>query len=113
MANRRNLIFDTVVNPGVMPGMLVIADDVTVDDGAVVTITFPAKSIWSVFAQTTGTSVTKAKSVSGSGAISTGTVTLTATGGGTISYIIFASVTETVADLDIGTDATYSITPIP
>lgn len=113
MANRRNLIFDNVVNPGIMPGMLIIADDVTVDDGAVVTITFPAKSIWSVMAQTTGTSVAKTKSVSTSGARSVGTVTFTATGAGTISYIIFASTTETVADLDIGTDATYSITPIP
>jgi hypothetical protein len=108
MANRRNKLMDAPVNPAIMPGFFLIADDVTVDDGAVVTITFPAKTIWTVMVQTTGTSVAKTKAVSSS----IGTVTLTATGAGTISYIIFASVTETVADLDILTASTYAITPI-
>src|SRR5574337_1243016 len=106
MANRRNLLFDAPVNPALMPGLMIMADDVTVDNGAVVTITFPAKTIWTVIAQTTGASVTKAKSVSND----VGTVTLTASGNGTISYIIIASVTETVADFDILTASTYSLT---
>ena len=71
-------------------------------------LTFPARSIWTVFVQTTATAVAKTKSVSNG----VGTVTLTSTGAGTISYIIFASVTETVADLDILTASTYAITPI-
>lgn len=101
-------MLDSPVNPAIMPGLLLIADDITVDDAAVVTITFPAKTIWCVMVQTTGTSVAKTRSISSD----VGTVTLTATGDGTITYIIFASVTETVADLDIGADSTKAITPI-
>ncbi len=108
MPNRRNIMLDTPVNPGIMPGLLLIADDITVDDGAVVTITFPAKTIWCVMVQTTGSSVTKARSVSSE----VGTVTLTANGDGTITYIIFASITETVADLDIAAAGTYAMTPV-
>ena len=108
MADRRNLIMDAPVNPAIMPGLFFIADDITCDDGVVITITFPAKTIWTVMVQTTGTAVAKTKSVSNS----TGTVTFTATGNGTISYIIVASVTETVADLDILAVSTYALTPI-
>ncbi len=108
MANRQNKVIEGLVNPAVIGGFTLIADDITVDNTAVVTITFPAYTIFTVMVQTTGTSVAKTKSVSGG----IGTVTLTATGDGTISYIIVASKNTTVADLDIGTDATYSITPV-
>lgn len=108
MANRRNLLMDAPVNPAIMPGFKLIADDITVDDGAVVTIAFPAYTIFTVLAQTTGTGVATTKAVSNG----VGTVTLTATGNGTISFVIFASVTETVDALDIGVSSTYSITPV-
>jgi hypothetical protein len=106
MANRANLVVDNKIAIG---GYTFLADDITVDDGAVITITFPAKTIFTVMTQTTGTSVTKAKSIDSQGM---GTVTLTAAGDGTISFIIVASANTTVDALDIGTDATYSITPV-
>jgi uncharacterized membrane protein len=109
MANRRNLIMDAPVHPAFLPGLFFIADEMTVDNASVVTVTFPAKGIWLVFAQTTGTSVAKTKDVTNN----VGTVTFTATGNGTLSYLILASATETIAALDIGTDATYTITPTP
>ena len=103
MANRRNLIVDAPVNPAIMPGLFVIADDVTLTDTKTLTITFPAKWIWTVIAQTTGTSVTKTYSVTNSVA----TVTLLANGTGIISYLIIASVTETGATNTITTDTTH------
>lgn len=109
MADRRNVMFYKPVGPSFLPGMILIMDEVTVDDGAVVTISFPAKTIQMVMAITSGTGVATAKSVTSN----IGTVTLTATGNGTISYIIVASETETVDDLDILTEATYTITPKP
>ena len=108
MANRRNKQLDGPVNPAIIGGMIFISDEVTVDDGAVVTITFPAKTIFMVMVQTSGNAVGKSKSVSNG----VGTVTLTAVGAGTIAYIITASVTEEVADLDIGAAATYTINPV-
>ena len=108
MANIRHMLMDTPVNPAIMPGFRLIAGEITADDGAVITIPFAAKTIFVVIAQTTGTGVAKTKSVSAD----IGTVTFTATGDGTISYIIMASVTETVDDLDIDTDSTYTLTPI-
>ena len=109
MANRRNLIMDAPVHPAFLPGMFLIADEITADSAAVITVTFPAKGIWLVFAQTTGTSVAKTKDVTSN----VGTVTFTLTGDGTVSFLIIASVTETIAALDIGTDATLSVTPTP
>lgn len=106
MANRQNLVYDNKIAVG---GFTLIADTITVDDGAVVTITFPAYTIFVVMAQTTGTGVATTKAVNSQGM---GTVTLTATGNGTISFIIIASANTTVADLDIGTASTYSITPV-
>lgn len=107
MADRRNIMMDAPVNPAFMPGLILIVDEITADDSAVITYTFPAKTIFAVFAQTSGTSVAKTKDVTNN----VGTVTVTLTGNGTVSLLIFASVTETVAGLDIGTDSTYSITP--
>lgn len=106
MANRSNIVIDNKLNMG---GLTVIADDVTMDDGAVLTITFPAYTIFTVMVNYTGTSITKAKSVSSG----LGTVTLTASGDGTVSFIIIASTNTTVSTpLDIGTDATYTLTPV-
>lgn len=105
MANRANLVIDNKVSMG---GLQIIADTITCDDGAVITITFPAYTIFTVIATTSGTSVATTKAVSNG----IGTVTLTEAGNGTISYIIVASTNTTVADLDILTEATYSITPV-
>lgn len=107
MADRRMKIMDVPVNPAMMPGLVLLADSITGDDGAVITITFPAKHIFAVLATTTGTSVASAHSVSSG----VGTITLTLTGNGTVDFIALASITETIGALDIGTEATYSLTP--
>jgi hypothetical protein len=107
MADRRNKQLDGPINPAIMGGLIFISDTITADNGAVITITFPAKTIFTVIVQTTGTGVASTKSVSNG----TGTVTFTLTGDGAVSFIITGSTVETVADLDILTEATYSITP--
>jgi len=106
MADRRNKIMDAPVNPAIMPGLILLADDVTLTDTKTLTITFPAKWIWTVLAQTTGTSVTKTYSVTNEVA----TVTLLANGTGLISYLIIASVTEVGAVNTLTVDTTH--TPI-
>lgn len=110
MPNRQNKVIEGLVNPAVMGGFDLIMDQVTMDDGAVLTITWPAKTIFTVIVQTTGTSVAWTKDVSTTTGI--GVVTFTATGDGLISFIISSSKNTTVAALDIGTDATYAMTPV-
>lgn len=110
MANRQNKVIEGLVNPAVIGGFDVIADQVTMDNAAVLTITFPAKTIFTVLVQTTGTSVAWTKDTSTEDGV--GVVTFTATGDGTISFIIMSSKNTTVAALDIGTDATYAMTPV-
>jgi len=97
---------DAPVNPAILPGLIMLADDITLTDTKTLTITFPAKWIWTVIAQTTATSVTKTWSVTNDVA----TVTLLAGGTGVISYLIIASVTEVGTDNTSTVDVTH--TPI-
>lgn len=113
MADRRSKIMDAPVNPAVMPGLIVIADIVTLTATKVLTITFPAFTIISVVASSTAD--TDAEKIVWTAAVSSnvGTVTFTATSAGStnkFSYIIFATVTETINANAVTVDSTE--TPI-
>lgn len=93
---RRNKIFDCPIGPWVLPGFIMLSDTVTGVGGEAFTVVFPAKSIISVFAQpvedTDAAKVAHSSSVTSNVA----TVTFTKTGNGAFSYLILASVTETI-----------------
>jgi len=108
MANRQNKVVDGLVNPAAIGGLTVIADQIVIDDGAVVTITFPAYTIFTNICTYSGTAVAKTKAVSSG----IGTVTYTATGDGTLDYVIVASTNTTVAAFD-SSDGTIAVTPVP
>jgi len=113
MANRRSKVMDAPVNPAIMPGFVMIADTVTLTATKALTIVFPAYTIVAVVASSTAD--TDAEKIVWTSAVSSnvGTVTFTATSAGAtnkFSYIILASVTETVAANAITDDT--SETPI-
>lgn len=103
MANRRSKVIDAISHPAIMPGLTMIADTVTMANAEVLTITFPAKTIIAVvassFADTDAEKVVITSAVSNN----VGTVTLTKTSAATdkVSYIILATITETIAALDL------------
>lgn len=107
MANRRAKVIDKLVNPAVLPGMVVIAGRVTVDNTKTVTITFPAKSVWFAIATLGVAAVARTVTITGNTAV----VVYTAAADGELNYFIIASETETIADVDAGT-SNVDITPI-
>ena len=113
MANRRSKIIDTPVGPAFMPGLVMIADTVTLTATKVLTVTFPAYTVIAVLAASTAD--TDAEKIVWTSAVSSnvGTVTFTATSGGAsnkFSYLILASVTETIAANTLTVDT--SETPV-
>lgn len=100
MANRRSKVLAEPVGPSFIPGFAVYADTVTLTATKVLTVTFPAKTIIAVVASSSAD--TDAEKIVWAASVSSnvGTVTFTATSAGAsnvFSYIILASVTETVA----------------
>lgn len=95
--NRRNKIIAEPVGPSFLPGLAFYADQVTGVNGESFTVVFPAKTVIGVFTQcvedTDAAKVAYTSSITGN----TATVTFTKTGNGVFSYLIIASVTETIA----------------
>lgn len=97
------------VGPSFIPGFAMYADTVTLTANKVLTVTFPAKTIIAVVASSSAD--TDAEKIAWTSAVSgnVGTVTFTATSAGAsnkFSYIILASVTETVAANTLTGDTT-------
>jgi len=94
--NRRNKVIAEPVGPSFLPGLAIYADTVTGTNGEAFTVVFPAKTVIGVFTQcvedTDAAKVVSSSSVTGNEA----TVTFTKTGNGLFSYLILASVTETI-----------------
>lgn len=100
MANRRSKVMDAPVNPAILPGLIMLADTVTLTATKVLTVTFPAKTVIAVIASSTAD--TDAEKIAWTSSVSgnTASVTFTATSAGSsnkFSYIILASMTETIA----------------
>ena len=113
MANRRNIVLDAPVNPAIMPGLVIMADTVTLTATKVLTMAFPAKTLVAVIAASTAD--TDAEKIVWAGSVSSNvaTVTFTATSAGAtnkFSYIILSTMTETIAASAITDDTT--ITPV-
>lgn len=113
MANRRSKVMAEPVGPSFLPGFALYADTVTLTATKVLTLTFPAKTVVAVLvsstADTDAEKIAWAASVTGN----TATVTFTATSAGAsnkFSYIILASVTETIAANTLADDT--SETPV-
>lgn len=109
MANRRSKVMAEPVGPSFIPGFAMYADTVTLTATKVLTVTFPAKTIIAVVASSSAD--TDAEKIAWTSAVSgnVGTVTFTATSAGAsnkFSYIILASVTETVAANTLTGDTT-------
>jgi len=106
MADRRSKVINKQVGPWALPGMVFLADTVTLTDTKVLTLTFPAKTvnavITSVAADTDATKVVWASSV----ASDVATVTFTKTGTGKFSYFIIATEVETIDANTITVDTT-------
>lgn len=112
--NRRNLIMDAPVNPAIMPGLKVIADTITAVKTESFTVVFPAKTIFAVVCSSKAD--TDAEKVVWSASVTSNiaTVTFTPSSAGTagaFSFIIIASVTETVAAKS--TSSGEVLTPVP
>ena len=88
----RSLIMDAPVNPAIMPGLMVIAHSTAISNAAVLTVSFPAKTVLTVLYNYTGTSVAVTRTIANNIA----TVTFTPTGDGTLDYLIVGSVTEVI-----------------
>lgn len=99
MANRRSKVIAEPVGPSFLPGLAVYADTVTLSATKVLTVSFPAKSIIAVIASPSADVDTEKVAWTSAVSNNTGTVTFTATSAGAsnkFSYIILASVTETI-----------------
>jgi hypothetical protein len=112
--DRRNKVLDTPVHPAIFPGLIMIADTITAIKTESFTVVFPAKTILAVVcsskADTDAEKVVWDASITGDLA----TVTFTPTSAGTagaFSFIIIASVTETVAAKS--TSSGEVLNPIP
>lgn len=103
MANRRSKVVNAISHPAIMPGLSILADTVTMANTEVLTITFPAKSILAVVAQSFLD--VDAEKVVATAVVSNnvGTVTLTKTSANTdkVSYIIFYTIVETITANDL------------
>jgi len=109
MANRRSKVMDVPVNPAIFPGLILVADTVTLTATKVLTVSFPAKTIISVVASSTADTDAELIAIASSVSNNVATVTFTATSAGAsnkFSYIILASVTETVAANTVTDDLT-------
>jgi hypothetical protein len=100
MANRRSKVIAEPVGPSFLPGLALYADTATLPTTKVLTISFPAKTVIAVVASSSAD--TDAEKIAWTSSVTgnVGTVTFTATTAGAsnkFSYIILASVTETVA----------------
>jgi len=113
MANRRSKVLDVPIGPWAMPGLIMLADTVTLTATKVLTVSFPAKSVIAAVASSTADSDAELIAVASSVTANVATVTFTATSGGAtnkFSYIILATVTETIAANAVTDDTTE--TPI-
>ena len=109
MANRRSKIMAEPVGPSFLPGLALYADTVTLTATKVLTVSFPAKTVIAVVASSTADSDAELIAWAASVSNNVATVTFTATSGGAsnkFSYIILASVTETVAANALTDDTT-------
>jgi len=109
MANRRSKIMAEPVGPSFLPGLALYADTVTLTATKVLTVSFPAKTVIAVVASSTADSDAELIAWAASVSNNVATVTFTATSGGAsnkFSYIILASVTETVAANTLADDTT-------
>ena len=105
---RRSIVKDNALW---FPGMSIIADSITLDNAAVLSVTFPAKTVLAVIAQshldTDATKVVTAWTITNGVA----TVTFTKATTGAFSYIILYTITETqTSPLTVTTSTTH--TPI-
>lgn len=113
MANRRSKLINSIVNPAVMPGFAMYADTVTLTATKALTVTFPAKTVIAVVASSTAD--TDAEKIVWSASVTndTATVVFTATSAGAsnkFSYIILATVIETIAANTLTDDTTETPT---
>jgi hypothetical protein len=100
MANRRSKIMDAPVHPAILPGLIMIADSITGIKTESHTVVFPAKTIIAVVVSQQADTDAEKVAYSWSVTANVATVTFTPTSAGTaaaFSYIILASVTETIA----------------
>ena len=99
MAERRNKIIDAIVNPAVMPGLIMVADTVTGVKTESHTVVFPAKSIISLVVSQQADTDAEKLVYSHSVTANVATLTFTPTSAGTaaaFSYICLATITETI-----------------
>jgi hypothetical protein len=114
MATRRNKIMDAPINPAIMPGLIFLADTVDLTATKVLTVTFPAKTVLAVLASSTADTDAEKIVWAASVTNNVATVTFTATSAGAsnvFSYLIVASVTETITVANSIVDDT-SYTPV-
>lgn len=112
--NRRNKVLDCPVNPAIFPGLILIADTITAVKTESFTVVFPCKTILAVVCSSKADTDAEKVVWDASVTAEIGTVTFTPASAGTagaFSFIIIASVTETVAAKS--TSSGEVITPIP
>lgn len=83
---------DAPVNPAIMPGLMFVADSTAATNGAVIRVSFPAKTILTVLYNYSGTSVAVTRQIANGIA----TIAFTVTGDGTLDFIIIGTATETI-----------------
>lgn len=114
MANRRSKIMDVPIHPAIMNGLIMVADTVTGVKTETHSVVFPAKSIIAVVASTKADTDAEKLTTAWSVTNNVATVTFTPTSAGTaaaFSYIILATITETIAAKSATSGEV--ITPIP
>ena len=111
MADRRNKVLNKQVGPWALPGMVVLADTVTLTATKVLTLTFPAKTVIAVIASPTADVDTEKVVWASSVTNEVATVTFTATSAGAsnkFSYIIIATEVETIGANTLTDDTTQT-----
>jgi hypothetical protein len=99
MADRRSKVMNKQVGPWALPGMVFLADTVTLTATKVLTLTFPAKTVIAVL--TSSTADTDAELIAWASSVTdeVATVTFTATSAGAtnkFSYLVIATEVETI-----------------
>lgn len=98
MATKRRMnIADCPVGPSFLPGLQIFANTVTAGAGEAHTVVFPAKTVLAVITQSALDTDADKVVYTATVTANVATVTFTKTGAGAFSYIIVASVTETIA----------------
>ncbi len=113
MADRRSKVINKQVGPWAMPGMVFLADTVTLTATKVLTLTFPAKTVIAVIASPAADVDTEKVVWTSSVTNEEATVTFTATSAGAsnkFSYLIIATEVETIDDNTLTVDT--SETPV-